>query len=395
MNTQNLVDSIVVPPDRGSEVMSLVVCSLEAWGEVRRRIRILVDELVDLDPSLRVLFVAPAIDIPHELRSGRLGDLTGPRLAEVHPRIHVLRPRKWLPRLVGPFADRSLQRQVLDAVDELGLHRPLLWINDASYASLAVRTGWPSLYDITDDWLLAPLAPRQRDRLMADEALLMEHSQEVVVCSPELARSRGTNRAVELIPNGVDVDLFRTSRPRPADLPPSPVALYVGTLHTWRIDIPLVLELAGARPDLQVVLVGPNSLPRDVTDRLERAPNIAVLGARPYDRIPAYMQHADVVIIPHLVDRFTESLDPIKAYECLAAGRPTVATPVAGFRELGPPIVTADRSRFVEATSTALAAAGPAGLPGRFDGAPIPTWHDRAAAMASLMVRAREEGRSR
>ena len=93
-----------------------------------------------------------------------------------------------------------------------------------------------------------------------------------------------------------------------------------------------------------------------------------MLGARPYDRIPAYMQHADVVIIPHLVNRFTESLDPIKAYECLAAGRPTVATPVAGFRELGPPIVTADRSRFVEATSTALAAAGPAGLPGRFDG---------------------------
>ncbi len=295
---------------------------------------------------------------------------------------------------MGPFADRSLQRQVLDAVDELGLHRPLLWINDASYASLAVRTGWPSLYDITDDWLLAPLAPRQRVRLMADEALLMEHSQEVVVCSPELARSRGTNRAVELIPNGVDVDLFRTPRPRPADLPPSPVALYVGTLHTWRIDIPLVLELAGARPDLQVVLVGPNSLPRDVTDRLERFPNIAVLGARPYDRIPAYMQHADVIIIPHLVDRFTESLDPIKAYECLAAGRPTVATPVAGFRELGPPIVTADRSRFVEATSTALAA-GPAGLPGRFEGAPIPTWHDRAEAMASLMARAREEGRSR
>ena len=260
---------------------------------------------------------------------------------------------------------------------------------------LAVRTGWPSLYDITDDWLLAPLAPRQRDRLMADEALLMEHSQEVVVCSPELARSRGTNRAVELIPNGVDVDLFRTPRPRPADLPPSPVALYVGTLHTWRIDIPLVLELAGARPDLQVVLVGPNSLPRDVTDRLERVPNIAVLGARPYDQIPAYMQHADVIIIPHLVDRFTESLDPIKAYECLAAGRPTVATPVAGFRELGSP----DRHRRPEPLRRGdidrPGRRGPAGLPGRFEGAPIPTWHDRAEAMASLMARAREEGRSR
>ena len=395
MTTQNPVDNIVVTPEQGSEVMSLVVCSLESWGEVKRRIRILVDELVELDPSLQVLFVAPALDILHELKSGRVADITGPRLTKVHPRIHVLRPRKWLPRLVGPFADHSLARQVLDAVAELGLERPLLWINDASYASFAVNTGWPSLYDITDDWLLAPLAPRQRNRLMEDERLLLEHSQEVVVCSVELARSRGATRPVELIPNGVDVELFRTARPRPEDLPASPVALYVGTLHTWRIDIPLVLELAGTRPDLQVVLVGPNSLPRDVTDRLERVPNVHVLGARPYDQIPAYMQHADVVIIPHLVDQFTESLDPIKAYECLAAGRPTVSTPVAGFRELGPPIVTADRSRFVDATSSALAIAGPAGLPVANKGAPIPTWHDRAEAMASLMVRAREEGESR
>ena len=131
-----------------------------------------------------------------------------------------------------------------------------------------------------------------------------------------------------------------------------------------------------------------------MTARLEGVPGIHLLGARPYDQIPAYLQHADVVIIPHLVNPFTESLDPIKAYECLAAGRPTVATPVAGFRELGPPIVIADRSRFVEATSAALATAGAPGHPGQPPtSAPIPTWHDRAEAMAALMDRVREEGR--
>jgi teichuronic acid biosynthesis glycosyltransferase TuaH len=395
MATQNPADSIALRDHRGTEAVSLVVCSLEPWGDVRRRIRILVDELVELDPTLNVLFVAPALDIPHQLRSGELAGITGPRLRQTHPRIHVLRPRKWLPRVAGPFADRSLERQILDAVAELGLPQPLLWINDASYAPLAVRTGWPSLYDITDDWLLAPMAPRQRNRLMANENLLMEYSREVVVCSPELARSRGTSRSVELIPNGVDVDLFRTVAPRPPDLPPSPVALYVGTLHTWRVDIPLVIELARARPDLQVVLVGPNSLPKDVSARLEGVAGIHVLGARPYDRIPAYLQHADVVIIPHLVNPFTESLDPIKAYECLAAGRPTVATPVAGFRELGPPIVVADRGRFVEATSAALATASPPGTPAVSESATIPTWHDRAEAMATVMARVREQGRGR
>jgi glycosyltransferase involved in cell wall biosynthesis len=173
------------------------------------------------------------------------------------------------------------------------------------------------------------------------------------------------------------------------------VALYVGTLHAWRVDIPLVIELAGACPDLQVVLVGPNSLPKDVSARLEGIANIHVLGARPYDRIPAYLQYADVVVIPHLVNPFTESLDPIKAYECLAAGRPTVATPVAGFRELGPPIVVADRSRFVEATSAALATASPPGTPRTSGSATIPTWHERAEAMATVMDRVRDEGGSR
>ena len=364
------VDRGAVGTERSAEAVSLVVCSLEPWGEVRRRIRILVDELVELDPNLEVLFVAPSLDIPHQLRTGRLADVTGPRLQQVHPRIHVLRPRKWLPRAGGP-----LRRPLPGTPDPRcrrpsAADRPLLWVNDASYAGLAVRTGWPSIYDITDDWLLAPMAPRQRDRLMANENLLMEYSGEVVVCSPDLARSRGTSRQVELIPNGVDLNLFRTVGRRPADLPPSPVALYVGTLHTWRIDVPLILELAAARPDVQVVLVGPNSLPKEVSDQLEAVPGIHVLGARPYDQVPAYLQHADVVVIPHLVNPFTESLDPIKAYECLAAGRPTVATPVAGFRQLGPPVVIAEPGRFVAAASAALDTAGPPGTPGPPEGRP-------------------------
>ena len=390
MAEQGSGKSVTMGTEDRRTATSLVVCSLEPWGTVRRRIRILVDEMVDMDPALHVLYVAPAVDIPHELRRGRIRGISGPRLEQVHPRIHVLRPRKWLPRAVGPFADRALARQVLHAASDLGLLQPLLWINDASYAQFSVDAGWPSIYDITDDWLLAPLGPRQRVRLMADEGLLMRHSQAVVVCSPDLERSRGSSRHVELIPNGVDVTLFRTPRPRPASLPAGPVALYVGTLHEERIDVPLVLDLASVRPDIQIVLVGPNSLPHEVTARLERAVNVLLLGPQPYDQIPAFLQHADLVIIPHLVNAFTESLDPIKAYECLAAGRPTVATPVAGFRHLGPPIITAERDHFVQATIDALAVAGPPGLPSVFEETPIPSWRERAETMAALVGRVRQ-----
>jgi teichuronic acid biosynthesis glycosyltransferase TuaH len=392
MTTQRTSSSNEVPADLASATTSLVVCSLEPWGEVRRRMRILVDEIVDIEPSLHVLYVAPATDIPHRLRHGEVAGLAGSRLEKVHPRIHVLRPRKWLPRVLGGFADSSLQRQVLDAVGEIGLRRPLLWVNDAGYARFAVGTGWPTLYDITDDWQLAPLAPRQLRRLVANEDLLLDRADAVVVCSPDLVRTRGRTREVELIPNGVDVELFRTHRPRPASLPPGPVALYIGTLHTERVDVDLVVELAESRPDVQVVLVGPNSLTAAATERLVRLANVHLLGPRPYEQVPAFLQHADVVVIPHQVNPFTESLDPIKAYECLAVGRPTVATPVAGFRDLGPPVVIADRTRFVEAVTAALSTASPPGGPVVSGDMSIPSWHDRAESMVTVMdqVRSRE-----
>ena len=211
--------------------------------------------------------------------------------------------------------------------------RPMLWINDVTYAPLIARTGWPSLYDVTDDWLLAPFEPRQLQRLRRLDALALAQADEVVVCSPALAESRGTTRPVSLVPNGVDVEHFRRPRPRPPDLPAAPTAVYVGSLHEARLDVELVADLADALPQLNVVLVGPDSLDRESHDLLARRPSMHLLGARPYADVPAYLQHADVVIVPHRVSPFTESLDPIKAYECLAITTPTVATPVAGFRE--------------------------------------------------------------
>jgi len=371
-----------------STTTSLVVCSLEEWGTVRRRIRIMVDELVRHDPHLSVLYVEPALDIPYELRQGHLTGLFRPRMETVHPQVHVLRPRKWLPRFLGPAADRSLGRQVAAAVDSLGLSDPLMWVNDASYARFAVSTGLPTVYDVTDDWLLVPLAPHRATRLREDDALLLERSDAVVVCSPELARTRGAHRKVEIIPNGVDVDLFRTPQDRPVELPAGPVAVYVGTLHEERIDVPLLVALAEAQPELQIALVGPDRLGPETSARLAGLPSIHLIGAQPYGRIPGFLQHADVVVIPHLVNPFTESLDPIKAYECQAAGRPTVATPVAGFRELGPPIVVVDRSGFVDEVARLLDEKSDGNEPGR---APVdvPTWQERAEAMLDVMQKAR------
>jgi teichuronic acid biosynthesis glycosyltransferase TuaH len=374
-------------PAGAAAAHTVVVCSLEAWDDVWRRNQFLVRELLTLDPQLRVLFVEPAFDWLHRLRH-RAGPPRRRGLRPVRPDARVLafQPGKVVPRLLGPIADRSLQRQVLGAARRMGFTNPVLWINDASYAGLPSESGWPSLYDITDDWPRASVPPRVRRRLAVNERMLFKTAGQVVVCSQDLASSRRRQRPdLNVIPNAVDVEHFKSPQPRPADLPPAPVAVYVGTLHEDRLNVALVQQLAAEIPELQIALVGPSSLCASSTKRLDSMPNVHFLGARPYASVPGYLQHSDVLIVPHVVTPFTESLDPIKAYECQAVARPTVATPVAGFRDLGDPIHVAPSERFAAEVRAVLAE------PCDRQSGEVASWAERARTFHAALSQARSE----
>ena len=367
----------------------LVVCSLEPWDDVWRRNQLLVDGLLRRNPGLRVLFVEPPTDLVGCVRNRAFPQ--GPVLRRIGDtgRLWGLRPVKALPRSAGPWADRLLGWEARVAARRLHFARPLLWVNDLSYAWLARSSRWPSVYDITDDWLLEPgLADHEQARRRHLDDDLLRTVSEVVVCSPALARSRSAARPVNLIPNGVDLAHFTTARQRPADLPPAPVALYVGTLHDERVDVDLVAALASGLPGLNVVLVGPDALTPESHARLA-AIGVKLLGPRPYADVPAYLQHADVVIVPHKVTPFTESLDPIKAYECLAVGRPVVATEVAGFRELGEPVRAVPPDRFVAEVAGRIAHRLPS-VPA--DPPPAIDWADRVLEFEAVLERATQAG---
>jgi glycosyltransferase involved in cell wall biosynthesis len=365
----------------------LVVCSLEPWDEIWRRNQFFVDALLRVNPTLRVLFVEPPADVLFDLTKRRRPSL--PRFRTlVDGRLRLFRPLKPLPRRLGALTDELLFRQVQLAVRVVGFVRPVLWINDVTYAPLISRTGWPSLYDVTDDWLLAPFEPRELQRLRRLDALAVAQADEVVVCSPALAESRGATRPVSLVPNGVDVEHFRRPRPRPSDLPAAPTAVYVGSLHEVRLDVELVADLADALPQVNVVLVGPDSLGRESHDLLARRSSVHLLGAKPYADVPAYLQHADVVVIPHRVSPFTESLDPIKAYECLAIATPTVATPVAGFREHADALHVVGRQNFTERVAGVVSLS-----PDRDNPVEPVDWDTRSQAFERALVRAARRDR--
>lgn len=324
--------------------------SLEAWDQVWRRNQYLATALLERDPGLRMLFVEPDQDPLHDLTRRRL-PRRGAGLARLGPveSAHAARVWRWsatkaLPRRMDRGYDARWARRVQRAAARLGFDRPLLWVNDPRGAAVLQQTGWPALYDITDDWLAAHRSPAQHARIVADEAYLLQHAGAVVACSPALAASRDTERELTVVTNAADVERFSTPAPRPRDLP-ARSALYVGTLHEDRLDVSLLVQTAkDLAGDGQVVLLGPDALSVPARRALLAA-GAVFLGARPHTAVPGYLQHADLVLVPHIVDSFTESLDPVKLYEYLAVGATIVSTPVAGFRDR-PEVRVAGRVEF-------------------------------------------------
>jgi hypothetical protein len=87
--------------------------------------------------------------------------------------------------------------------------------------------------------------------------------------------------------------------------------------------------------------------------------------------------------VPHRVSPFTESLDPIKAYECLAVGKQTVATAVAGFRDHHDAFRVVAREDFVECVRDTLAS----GATSCSHSDPV-SWGQRAEAFDEVLLNA-------
>jgi glycosyltransferase involved in cell wall biosynthesis len=69
---------------------------------------------------------------------------------------------------------------------------------------------------------------------------------------------------------------------------------------------------------------------------------VAVLGPKPYEDVPAYMQSLDVGLIPFRAsDPYVQGINPNKVYQYLAAGRPVLTTPLLDLEASPPDLVFA------------------------------------------------------
>lgn len=179
-------------------------------------------------------------------------------------------------------------------------------------------------------------SPREEERQLAGRADVVFGVSKALV--DRLGR---WNPRTDLLPNGVDIELFdpgtAAGAPRPRDLPAkSPVLGFLGYVN-YHVDLELLLKLARAFPQHTVVLLGrvptghtaPVGRQRAALQTLATLPNVRILGFRPTAQLAAYLQSFDLCLIPFLVNPFNQQCDPLKFYQYLAMSKRIVSTPVS------------------------------------------------------------------
>ncbi|HEY4897124.1 MAG TPA: glycosyltransferase, partial [Solirubrobacteraceae bacterium] len=261
--------------------------------------------------------------------------LAGPREADG---LHVLSPLV-LP-LHGSRTARALNGRLLPwlvrrAARRLGMRAPILWAY-VPQAEVLIDALEPSLivYHCVDD-----IAAQERidtSSFRASEERFAARADLVLASAPKLAaRMRTLSGNVLDAPNVADTALFAAAlEPGPLDPAmaalPRPRIVFTGAIVATKLDLPLLLELSRARRDWSFALVGPIGLgdPRTDVSELTEEPNVHMLGARAYAKLPDVLRAADAGLIPYARNELTESIFPMKVYEYLAAGLPVVSTPL-------------------------------------------------------------------
>ena len=66
------------------------------------------------------------------------------------------------------------------------------------------------------------------------------------------------------------------------------------------------------------------------------------------EELPAAFEGVDAFVLPYLDNRLTRGISPAKTYECLATGKPVVASPLPALRMIGDYVYLAgDTKEFV------------------------------------------------
>ncbi|MBK8020797.1 MAG: glycosyltransferase [Chloroflexi bacterium] len=307
-------------------MMDLVCISHLRWDFVWQRPQHLLSRLAR---HYRVFFVEEPVALTGA-KEPRLVVRHQPHDVTVVNLLQPVEEDRWIGHN-DPLTAETYQELLRDYLRQQGSDERLMWLYTPMAWHFAEAIPHRTLiYDVMDELsAFKGASPLLRDY---DKRALSE-ADIVFTGGLSLYRSRqNSNPNTHLFPSGVEIEHFaraaqREDFPRPADLADvqGPVLGYYGVIDE-RMDLPLLAQMAEARPDWQIVLIGP--VVKIDPSSLPQAPNLHYLGMKDYQALPAYLAHFDVALIPFAINESTRYLSPTKTLEYMAAHKPVVSTPI-------------------------------------------------------------------
>ena len=187
------------------------------------------------------------------------------------------------------------------------------------------------IYDCCDE-ITGFFVPRMRPDVVRREEKKLIESCDIVICSsPKIFESKSAMaKRSALVRNGADVAHFRKALdgnlPKPESMKniDKPIVGFFGYLGDW-LDWDIINYCIRNAPEYHFFMIGPTAY--SITPSIE-AENVTYTGARHYETLPQYLAHFDCGIIPFTVNEFSRNFNPVKSYEYLAGGCPSIGTPI-------------------------------------------------------------------
>lgn len=294
---------------------TLVVFSHLRWNFVYQRPQHLLSRLA---LRWRVIFIEEPV--PKAERNG---------LEKFQPAAGV---EVWRPHVTGEapgFHDDhlpALQRLLAQAMREEAVQDYWIWFYTPMPLPLAAElTPRGVVYDCMDELAAFKNAPRQ---LVQRENALFKMADLVFTGGRSIHNAkRSRHPDTHCFPSSVDAKHFSkvtADHPLQAGIA-RPRLGYCGVIDE-RINLHLIDAVAQARPDWQLVMVGPTAKIDPAV--LPRRPNIHWLGQQSYEDLPAFISSWDVCMMPFALNEATRYISPTKTLEYMACGRPSVSTSI-------------------------------------------------------------------
>ena len=315
-----------VETEKSTDRYGIVVFSHLRWGFVWQRPQQFLSRFAK---KHTVLFIEePFFDRPD-------GDPPELQFHRVMPNVTVACPHlepSWQNNPELPNLLRQYAHQAIEEMNESGeFDLPLLWYYspmDASW-SLGHFQNRGIVYDSMDELSQFTGAPPS---LIANERRLMDHSDVVFTGGYELyLKKKEQHHNVHFFGCGVEFNHFNLASDPATSIPPDidfmnrPILGWFGVVDE-RVDYNMVGEMARMRPEWSFAMVGP--VVKVDPNLLPHFPNLYWLGGRDYSVLPNYCRAFDVNMMCFAINAATQYINPTKALEYLATGKPIVSTGV-------------------------------------------------------------------